>query len=69
MGPPVDREVDNSYCLNMNKDQVSLTTDQISTLAVRLHVDLRRQASAACSGGVYAGVWAAAGHLVAAGPR
>jgi hypothetical protein len=67
MGLAVDREVDISYCLTM--DQISLTLDQISTLVVRLHVDLRRQASATCPGGVCAGGWAAAGHPVAATPR
>jgi len=34
--------------------------DQISTLAVRLHVDLRRQASAVCPGAACAGGRAAA---------
>jgi hypothetical protein len=35
----VDREVYISYCLTM---------DQIKALVARLHVDLRRQASAVC---------------------
>ncbi len=41
MGKPIDPEGDISYRLSM---------DQISTLAARLHVDLRRQASAVCPG-------------------
>jgi len=41
MGMPIDPEGDISYRLSM---------DQISTLAARLHVDLRRQASAVCRG-------------------
>ena len=46
MGLPVDREVYISYCLTM---------DQINPLVARLHVDLRRQASAVCPGEVRAG--------------
>jgi len=45
MGMPIDPEGDISYRLSM---------DQISTLAARLHVDLRRQASAVCPGGACA---------------
>jgi len=45
IGMPIDPEGDISYRLSM---------DQISTLAVRLHVDLRRQASAVCPGGACA---------------
>jgi len=41
MEMPIDPEGDISYRLSM---------DQISTLAARLHVDLRRQASAVCRG-------------------
>ena len=41
MGMPIDPEGDISYRLSM---------DQISALAARLHVDLRRQASAVCRG-------------------
>ena len=50
----IDAEGNISYRLSM---------DQISTLAARLHVDLRRQASAVCPGGACAGGLAAAGQL------
>jgi len=51
IGLPIDAEGNISYRLSM---------DQISTLAVRLHVDLRRQASAVCPGAACAGGRAAA---------
>jgi len=49
----VDREVYISYCLTM---------DQINLLVARLHVDLRRQASAVCPGAVRAGARPARGN-------
>lgn len=56
----IDAEGNISYRLSM---------DQISTLTARLHVDLRRQASAVCLGGACAGDLAAAGQLFPGVPR